>query len=86
MGDLRNATQHATQKAAQKRLIFYGTIFNATFFEKYLVVRYKPYNFAGRYKERKETTETEAAKCIHAHGHNRNKMRVNSLFDKLFNC
>ena len=33
-----------------------------------------------------ETTETNAAKCIHAHGNNRNKLRANSLFDKLFNC
>ena len=30
-----------------------------------------------------DTTETNAAKCIHAHGNNGNEARANSLFDFL---
>lgn len=33
-----------------------------------------------------ETTETNAANSIHAHGNNRNEARANSLFDFLDNC
>ena len=72
MGDLSKATAHH-HKERPKPLIFYETIFNTTFLQKYLVVRYKHYNFAPRYNERKDTTETNAANCIRTHGYNGNE-------------
>lgn len=70
---IKHGRKHTTKKGRQKRLILYERIFNTTFLPKYLVCKYKPYNFARRYKERKETTETKAAKRINAHGQQRKR-------------
>ena len=53
MGGLSTAANIPRRKSAKNDLIFYERIFNTTFFQKYLVVRYKHYNFAPRYKERR---------------------------------
>ena len=76
MGDLITTTQHDHSKERKKRLFFYESIFNTTFFQIYLVVRYKHYNFAHRYKERKETTETKAANVSTRTDNDRNEMRA----------
>ena len=77
---MENAPQ---KKMPERRIIYCARIFNKTFLQNNLVVSIKLLTLHADTGNDGETTETNAAKCIHAHGHNRNEMRANLLFDFL---